>query len=242
MWRWPHGREKHFCDNFVIQFRRVYYSHSFFLYIIRLFFLFIFSSFFESFSHNILARNQHFFHVEIMWNFSIGHFHRISGELISSEVRSVKGVLFRGHIIQTLRSVGEKYRVSMVMVVCVSKVVHRCENRTGVFCTFMVVNVFPTLKVKSSEPQYNIDSFTFINTAGGKTHGTSRRRHQQEIRQAKSCLVSYWWRRLEVPCVLSPAVHLIPVDDQRQAGEVEENVLVRWTFDAKDFSLQWIDW
>ena len=34
----------------------------------------------------------------------------------------------------------------------------------------------------------------------------SRRRHQYETRQAKNRLVSYWWRRLEVPCVLSPGV------------------------------------
>ena len=46
-------------------------------------------------------------------------------------------------------------------------------------------------------------------TAGDKTHGVSRRRHQWETRQAKNRLTSYWWRRLELPCVLSPSVSML---------------------------------
>ena len=51
-------------------------------------------------------------------------------------------------------------------------------------------------------PALSTDWKQSASTAGDKTHGTSRRRHQYETGQAKNCLVSYWWRLLEVPCVV----------------------------------------
>ena len=45
-------------------------------------------------------------------------------------------------------------------------------------------------------------------TAGDKTHGISRR-------QISACLVYYWWRRLELPCLLSLYFELITFSTQR---------------------------